>query len=240
MKSVMQLSLGLLLVVSTIGCNSCGHRSCLHKLFNHNHCGCGCHDHCGVDVCETSGCECHEDISVRSQKSKVKHHHFPAEAAMYGYDKSVVYTGGDWQGIPMSSFGSVGGDCGCSGGMSPMMAPSCAGCSGGSAPMMSPAPGCAGCSGGSIEPQPASSGCSSCGGAATSTPLSPIPSTSGGCASCGASSGSDSFFSPHHQSPAPAPPAEAIPGQNNDSSPGDKAATQGEPIQKIHWVPRQL
>jgi hypothetical protein len=68
------------------------------------------------------------------------------------------------------------------------------------------------------------------------------PISSGGCASCGGNAGHESFYSPMspNNGPAPAPPAEGVPGQS-ESSPGDNTTiNHGESIQKINWVPRQL
>ena len=241
MKTVLRLSLGLLLAASLVGCHTCGQQSCLHKIFDN---GCGCHDNqCGGDACG-----CNEGVAVGARRVRTRRH-VPVDATMHGYGNSVVYTGDDWQGIPQPAMGQMpmmgapsGGNCGCSGGMpgmAPMPSSGCAGC-GAPASIPSQGGGCASCAGGNhIEPQHAPGGCASCGGAPP-TSMTPTPVSSGGCASCGAGAANESFFGPSHQGPAPAPPAEGIPGQNIESSPGDKAANQGESIQKIHWVPRQL
>ena len=234
MNTVLRLSLGLLLAASMVGCNSCGHQSCLHKAFNsgNNGCGCGCHDGGGYDT-DGATCDCGQQHAPRMKHHRVRSKMQP-DAVAHGYDGSVVYTGDDWQGIPQQAPGMTG-------------APFSSGCSGcGGGPSMSPMPsagGCSGCGGGPISAPPIQQGggCASCGGGIPSQVTPSIPS-SGGCASCGAAAGHESFYSPmtpNHGSPAPAPPAEGIPGQN-ESSPGDKASTQGESIQKINWVPRQL
>ena len=91
-----------------------------------------------------------------------------------------------------------------------------------------------------MMPQPAPGGCASCGNASHPTPaLAPSP-AGGNCASCGTGAPNDSFYNPIAPSPGStpdAPPSEGVPGQNNDNG---KAAGQGESIQKINWVPRQL
>lgn len=262
MKTALQLCFGLLLTISAVGCHTCqtscqsscdpccggcGHRSCLHKLKDKfRGCNCGCqHSDCdgcgGEEVCD---CGHHH----KHKKSKVKYEH-PVEATMYGYDKSVVYTGDDWQGIPQPVMGSMpgmmaGGCSGCAGG-APMMSMPSTGCSGCGGSGISPTPsegGCASCSGTGSAPQPATSGCASCGGNHVMPSTAPsVPSVGGGCASCGTGAANDSFYNPMGPiQPAPAPPAEnapppaeSVPGNNN-------AAGSGEPIQKIHWVPRQL
>ena len=228
MNTVLRLSLGLLLAVSLVGCNSCGHQSCLTKGF-HNGCGCGCHDAGGGDV-DGAACDCGQPHAPRMKHRLGKSKMLP-DAAVHGYDRSVVYTGEDWQGIPQQAAPGM------------MGAPFSGGCSGcGGGPSMPPSVGCSGCGGGPISAPPAQGGgCASCGGGAPTQMPSSLPS-SGGCASCGANAGNESFYSPmtpNHGSPTPAPPAEGIPGQN-DNSPGDKAVNQGETIQKINWVPRQL
>ena len=256
MNTVLRICLGLLVTVSAVGCRSChnqcggcdsghsgcGHKSCLHKIFKKG--DCGGNDACGCDG-DISTCECHHH-GGKSKKSKHRYE-FPAEAAMYGYGNSVVYTGDDWQGMPQ------GMSAGCSGcgapAMDGMMSPStgCAGCSGGLAPTPNIGGGCASCGGNHSAPTPSSTGCASCGGNHSPTPTMPsIPPASGGCASCGASAANESFYNPlgpNHNSPAPAPPAE---GSNQPSSappegiPGGEKAAGSESIQKIHWVPRQL
>lgn len=257
MKTALRIYLGLLLTVSAVGCHTCrtscdsgcGHRSCLHKSCLHkifNRGGCGSHSECGGCDGE-AGCECGHSHHVRCKKSK-GHYELPAEAAMYGYDKSVVYTGDDWQGIPQPTIGM----------MTPMTAGGCGGCAGG-APMMSmPATGCAGCGGTGLSPIPGDGGCASCGGSGSAPapaasgcascggnqPAPAAPPANGGCASCGAGASADSFYNPmgpNHLTPAPAPPAETVPSPSIESVPGgEKAASSNEPIQKIHWVPRQL
>lgn len=263
MKTALRLSCGLLLIISAVGCHtcqhscgdqgcqprqSCLHKSCLHKIFKGKS-GCGCHsdcgDRCGEGCCEGDGeanCDCGHHHGCRKCKKKCDR---PSEAMMHGYDSSVVYTGDDWQGIPQPIMGGMMpmsvGCSGCAGG-APMMSMPATGCSGCGGSGMSPIPGdsgCASCGGSGIAPQPApGGGCASCGG---NQPAPATPPVGGGCASCGAGATPDSFYNPHH--PAPAPPAEGgAPAPSLESVPGgDKAATSGsEPIQKIHWVPRQL
>ena len=237
MNTVLPLSLGLLLMASMVGCNTCGHQNCMHKAMN-NGCGCGCHDGGACDIDAGANCDCGHGhkraprIKNRHAKSKML-----PDAQAHGYNSSVVYTGEDYQGIPQQPVAMMGtpyssGCSGCSGGPSISTMPSVG---------TIPSSGCAGCSGGSISTPPIqSSGCSSCGGGVPQQMSSPIPS-SGGCASCGGNAGHESFYSPMspNNGPAPAPPAESLPG-HNESSPGDKAVNQGESIQKINWVPRQL
>lgn len=256
MKTALQLCWGLLLTVSAVGCHTCqtscqsecdsgcGHRSCLHKVaekFRGGRCGCG-------SECDT---ECAGNCGHHHRHKKSKgHYEFPAEAAMHGYDKSVVYTGDDWQGIPQPAMGML------------PMGPGCSGCAGGTPMMSHPSTGCAGCAGGGVSPtpgaggcascgtpgnvsQPAPGGCASCGGNhQTPSTVPSVPATSGNCASCGAGATADSFYNPmgpNHLNPAPAPPVDAAPSPSLESVPGgDKAATSGDTIQKIHWVPRQL
>ena len=256
MKTALRFCFGLLLTVSAVGCHTCqqscqsgcdsgcGHRSCLHKLtdkFRGGGCGCQNNDcqSCGVAHGNDSGCDCGRHRSRHKSKSKYE---LPAEAAMYGYDKSVVYTGGDWQGIPQPMMGSMPGGCsGCAGG-APMMSMPSTGCSGCAGSGISPAPGggsCASCGGGGSIPQPVGGGCASCGGN-HSMPAS-VPPVGGGCASCGAAAGNDSFYNPMGPNhPAPAPPAEGTPAPMPEAVPGNNAAGSGGSIEKIHWVPRQL
>ena len=114
-------------------------------------------------------------------------------------------------------------------------------CCGHPQPSMDALPMSGGCSGGggaSWTPQPAPGGCANCAAGAHPTPA--APPVRGGCGSCGAGATNESFYSPMNIPPTPAPPAEGIPGQNLESSPGDKAAGQGESTQKINWVPRQF
>jgi len=259
MKTALRLSCGLLLIVTAVGCHTCQHscgeqscqpqqgcqqKSCFQKLFKR---GGGCQSNCGDGCGGFDGemtCDCGRH---RGHRKSNKNYELPAESAMYGYDKSVVYTGDDWQGIPQPAMGMmpmVAGCSGCAGG-APMMSTPSTGCAGCSGPGLSPAPhegGCASCGGGGAVPQPpAGGGCASCGGN-HATPGSVAPSTSGGCASCGAAASADSFYNPmgpHHQ-PAPAPPAEGVPNPAIESVPGGDKASGGETIQKIHWVPRQL
>ena len=238
MKTLMRLSLGMVLTASLIGCHTCGqpsclhqsclHKSCLHKLFSNN-CGCGCQDaQCGGD------CGCDGEVAcgaqrIRTHRSKGR----PSpESGMYGYGNSAVYPGDDWQGMSQPAMGVM------------PMSGTCGGCGGG-APNMMPSPsggGCSSCGGGpSVPPQPAAGGCASCAAGAHSMPA--APSSGGGCASCGAGATLEPFYTPMNTNqlpPNPAPPAEGIPGQNNESSPGDKATSQGESIQRINWVPRQF
>lgn len=246
MKTILRFCLGLLLAVSAVGCHTCqtscqsscqpgcdtgcGQRSCLHKVvdkFKGNRCNnCGSQGDCGCE--HEATCDCgHQHHRVRN-RSKGKYQ-LPAEAAMYGYDNSVVYTGDDFQGIPQQSMG-----------MMPMSV-GCSGCAGGTPMMSMPSTGCAGCGG--VSPIPSEGGCASCGGNHPS-PVSSVPPTSGGCASCGAGATNDSFYNPMgpgHHGPAPAPPAEGTtPAPMPEAVPGSNAAGSGEPIQKIHWVPRQL
>ncbi|MCX7423352.1 MAG: hypothetical protein NT013_27985 [Planctomycetia bacterium] len=235
MNTVLRLSLGLLLMASMVGCNTCGQQSCMHKAFN-NGGGCGCHDGGGCDMDAGATCDCGHKRAPRIKHRHTKSKMLP-DAVAHGYDNSVVYTGEDYQGIPQQPVAmmSTPHSSGCSGGPSLSTMPSV-----GTMPSHS---GCSGCSGGSISAPPVqSSGCSSCGGGVPQQMTSPIPS-SGGCASCGGNAGHESFYSPmsspNNNGPAPAPPAEAIPG-HNENSPGDKAVNQGESIQKINWVPRQL
>jgi hypothetical protein len=262
MKTALRLACGLLLIVSAVGCHtchhscgdqacqprrSCLHKSCLHKLFKGRG-GCGCNSGCGEGCGGSEGemaCDCGHHR--HHHKSKVSYD-LPAEAMMHGYDKTVVYTGDDWQGIPQPVMGGMMpmsvGCAGCAGGPPMMSMPpvGCAGCAGSG---MSPIPGdggCASCAGTGVAPQPATSGCASCGGnPANSTPA--TPPTGGSCASCGAGASADSFYNPmgpHHVTPAPAPPADPAPPIESVPG-GEKSATSGnEPIQKIHWVPRQL
>ena len=253
MKTALRLCFGLLLTVSAVGCHTCqsgcqsscdsgcGHRSCLHKVAEKLRGGGGGQGAC--DSCgQEAGCACGQQHRSH-RKAKMKYE-LPAEAAMYGYDKSVVYTGDDWQGMPQQMMGAMPGGCsGCAGGAPMMSTPSsgCAGCAGGGP---TPAPGgCASCGGGSA-PQPASGGCASCGGNhAMPSTVPSAPSVGGGCASCGAAAGNDSFYNPmgpNHHGPAPAPPAEGAPTPTIEAVPGNNAAGSGESIQKIHWVPRQL
>lgn len=239
MNTVLRLSLGLLLMASMVGCNTCGQQSCMHKAMN-NGCGCGCHDGGGggCDMDAGATCDCGHKRAPRIKHRHAKSKMLP-DAVAHGYDKSVVYTGDDYQGIPQQPVAMMGapyssGCSGCSGGPSISTMPSVG---------TMPSSGCSGCSGGQISAPPTpSSGCSTCGGGVPQQMTSPIPS-SGGCASCGGNAGHESFYSPMsspNNGPAPAPPAEAIPGHNNESSPGDKAVNQGDSIQKINWVPRQL
>ena len=230
MNTVLRLSLGLLLAVSMVGCNSCGHQSCMHKAVN-NGCGCGCHEGGGCDT-DSAACDCGRQHTPRIKHRRAKSKMLP-DAVAHGYDGSVVYTGEDWQGIPQQAPPMMGSPY--SGG--------CSGCGGGQNIYPTPtAGGCSGCGGGPVSAPPAQGGgCASCGGGAPPQLPQTIPS-SGGCASCGGSGGNEAFYSPlspNHSGPAPAPPAEGIPG-HNESSPGDKAVNQGETIQKINWVPRQL
>ncbi len=233
MNTVLRLSLGLLLMASMVGCNTCGQQSCIHKAFNGG-CGCGCHDSggggCDMDAGATCGCGRKHASRIKQRHAKSK---MQPDAVAHGYDNSVVYTGDDYQGIPQQPVAMMGAP----------YSSGCSGCSGGpSVSSMPPSTGCAGCSGGQVSAPPVQSGgCTSCGGGVPQQMTSPIPS-SGGCASCGGNAGHESFYSPMsspNNGPAPAPPAEAIPG-HNESSPGDKAVNQSESIQKINWVPRQL
>lgn len=266
MKTALRFCLGLLLTVSAVGCHTCqrscpsscdsgcGHRSCLHKVVSRFRGGnCGCQSDCDggghCDGCGSeAGCDCGHHHHQARHKSKVKYQ-LPAEAAMYGYDNSVVYAGDDWQGIPQPVTGMpmAGGCSGCAGG-APMMSMPATGCSGCGGSGISPVPGeggCASCGGTGSAPQPAPGGCASCGGnhPTPSTAAPSAPPSGGGCASCGAGA-TDSFYNPmgpNHLSPAPAPPAEGAPAPTIESVPGDnKAAGSSEQIQKIHWVPRQL
>ncbi|MFM9960401.1 MAG: hypothetical protein ACKV2Q_04165 [Planctomycetaceae bacterium] len=256
MKTALRLSCGLLLIVSVVGCrtcqHSCGeqscqpqgcsqHKGCLSKLFKgKGKGGCGCHSDCG-DGCGGGqmACDCgHPHGRHKSHKN----YDLPGEAAMYGYDKSVVYTGEDYQGIPQQGLN-----------MMPMPG-GCSGCAGGHPMMGMPSTGCAGCAGPGMSPMPSegmsvpqsapSGGCASCGGNHPTpgpTPMTPMtpatPPAGGGCASCGANASSEAFYHPmglQHHNPVPAPPAEGGPQPAIEAVPG------GEPIQKIHWVPRQL
>ena len=260
MKTALRFCLGLLLTISAVGCHTCqtscqsssdtgyntdcGHRSCLHKLkdkFRGGNCNnCGGQSNCGCEQEPACACGHHR----RHKKSKVH-----SEAAMYGYDKSVVYTGDDWQGIPQPAMGMMpmtGGCSGCAGGAPMMSMPStgCAGCGGSG---VAPAPGgggCASCSGTGSVPQPAPGGCAGCGGNhSTPSTVPSAPPVGGGCASCGTGVTTDSFYNPmgpNHQNPAPAPPAETAPAPTPEAAPGNNAAGSGDQIQKIHWVPRQL
>ncbi len=266
MKTALRLSYGLLLIVSAVGCHTCQHscgdqgctpqggcqhKSCLGKLFKGKGgggCQSDCGDGCGVGDGEMA-CDCGRHHGPRKSKSKCKHCN---EAAMYGYDNSVVYTGDDWQGMPQPGMGMMpmaGGCSGCAGGAPMMSMPStgCAGCGGSG---MSPIPnegGCASCGGSGVVPQPqppTGGGCASCGGN-HSAPVPAAPPAGGGCASCGAAAANESFYNPMgpHHHPAPAPPAEGgVPNPSIESVPGgDKGPTSGgETIQKIQWVPRQL
>ncbi len=263
MKTALRLSCGLLLIVSAVGCHTCQHscgdqgcapqggcqqKSVFGKLFKGKS-GCGCQSECDQGCGGHEGelpCDCGRHHSPKKSKNKKCKH--CNEAAMYGYDSTVVYTGDDWQGIPQPVMGMMpmaGGCSGCAGGAPMMSMPStgCAGCGGSG---MSPMPhegGCASCGGNGVVPQPPSGGgCASCGGN-HSVPTPAAPPASGGCASCGAAAGAESFYNPmgpnHH--PAPVPPAEGAPPPSIESVPGEKASTSGgEQIQKIHWVPRQL
>lgn len=253
MNTVLRLSLGMLLGVCAVGCQTCqpgcevgcGHRSCLHKLVGNR--GCGCHSGCD------SGCDgyCDGSCGHRSRSKLRTKKGVPLEATMHGYDGSVVYTGDDYAGIPQPVMGewptAVSGCAGCAGGSPIMNAPSsgCAGCAGGGIAPTPSAGGCAGCAGNTIAPAapPAGGTCASCGGnhATPATPTTP-PANGGGCASCGGAAFNDSYFGPMgpiHSSPAPAPPAEVNPPLESVPG-GDKSANSGEPIQKINWVPRQL
>ena len=225
MNTVLRLSLGLLLMASMVGCNTCGQQSCMHKAFN-NGGGCGCHDGGGCDMDAGATCDCGHKRAPRIKHRHTKSKMLP-DAVAHGYDNSVVYTGEDYQGIPQQPVAmmSTPHSSGCSG---------CSGCSGG--PSLSTMPsvgtmpshsGCSGCSGGSISAPPVqSSGCSSCGGGVPQQMTSPIPS-SGGCASCGGNAGHESFYSPmsspNNNGPAPAPPATspANRGRAGASPPGD-------------------
>lgn len=263
MKTTLQLCFGLLLAISAVGCHTCqtsrqsscdtgcntgcGHRSCLHKVVDKfkggNRCNnCGSQGDCGCE--QEVACECGRSHRVRSRSKR--RNEFSTEASMYGYDKSVVYTGDDYQGIPqqMGMMPMSGGCAGCAGGAPMMSMPStgCAGCGGSGVSPIPSEGGCASCGGSGQAPQPAAGGCASCGGNHP-TPTPSVPPTSGGCASCGASATNDSFYNPMgpgHHSPAPAPPAEGNPAPMPEAVPGNNAAGSGDPIQKIHWVPRQL
>lgn len=259
MKTALRFCLGLLLTISAVGCHTCqtscqsscdtgcntgcGHRSCLSKFkdkFRRGNCcsNCGSQSECGCE--QELACACGHRHGHK--KSKVQY-----EPAMYGYDKSVVYTGDDWQGIPQPMMGMMpmaGGCSGCAGGAPMMSMPStgCAGCGGSG---IAPGPGdggCASCAGTGSVPQPAPGGCASCGGNHSIPSTAPsVPPAGGGCASCGAGAATESFYNPmgpNHQNPAPAPPAETAP--TPEAVPGNNAAGSGEQIQKIHWVPRQL
>lgn len=251
MKTALRICLGLLLTISAVGCHTCqsscqsscdtgcGHRSCLHKIkdkFRGGNCGCQTDGGCGHEAT----CDCGHHHGHR--KSKVH-----SEAAMYGYDKSVVYTGDDWQGIPQPAMGMMpmaGGCSGCAGG-SPMMSMPSTGCSGCGGSGVAPTPGeggCASCGGTGSVPQSAPGGCASCGGNHSIPATVPsAPPAGGGCASCGTGSTTDSFYNPMGPNhPAPAPPVEGTPAPTPEAVPGNNAAGSSEPIQKIHWVPRQL
>ena len=264
MKTALRLCLGLLLTISAVGCHTCqsncqnscqsncdsgcGNGSCLTKAFSKLKGiggGGGCQSDRGCD--EEPVCDCGRPHHRHSKRSKARYD-LPAEATMYGYDKSVVYTGDDWQGIPQPAMGMMpmaGGCSGCAGGAPTMSMPStgCAGCGGSG---ISPAPsggGCASCGGTGSVPQPAPGGCASCGGNhATPSTAQSAPPVGSGCASCGAGATTDSFYNPMGPNhPAPAPPAEGAPTPAIEAVPGDnKAAGSGDSIQKIHWVPRQL
>lgn len=257
MKTALRLCLGLLLTISTVGCHTCqtscqsscdtgcGHRSCLHK-FTDKVRGSNreCQSECGG--CEHEACACRHHHGHKKSKNRYE---MPPEAAMYGYDNSVVYTGDDWQGIPQPAMGMMpmaGGCSGCAGGAPMMSSPStgCAGCGGSG---IAPTPnggGCASCGGTGSIPQPAPGTCASCGGNHPTPPTVPsAPPAGGGCASCGTGATTDSFYNPmgpNHQAPAPAPPAESVPAPMPEAVPGNNAAGSAEQIQKIHWVPRQL
>lgn len=258
MKTALRLSCGLLLMISAVGCrtcqHSCGeqscqpqdrghHKSCLKKLFKGKGKGsCGCHSECG-DGCGGGQMACDCGRKHGHHKSHANDD-MPGEAAMYGYDKSVVYTGDDWQGIPHQGQGMMpmpGGCSGCAGGH-PMMGMPSTGCAGCASPGLSPIPG----DNGGFHQPGSGGGCAGCGGNhPTPGPMPTAPPAGGGCASCGANAGHESFYNPmgpQHHNPAPAPPAEGVPHPSIESVPGgEKASTSGgEPIQKIHWVPRQL
>jgi len=265
MKTALRLFCGLLLIVSAVGCHTCHHscgdqgcapqggslhKGCLGKLFKGKS-GCGCQSECDEGCCGHEGelsCDCGHHHSHHKSKKKCKK---CSEAAMYGYDSSVVYTGEDWQGMPQPIMGMMplaGGCSGCAGG-APMMSMPTTGCAGCGGSGISPIPsegGCASCGGSGVVPQPQppiSGGCATCGGnhSAPAPATAPAP-VGGGCASCGAAAANESFYNPmgpHHQ-PAPAPPAEAVPNPAIESVPGGEKASSGESIQKIHWVPRQL
>ena len=254
MKTALRFCLGLLLTISAVGCHTCqsgcqsscdtgcGNRSCLHKVVDKfkggNRCNnCGSQGDCGCE--QEVACECGRSHRVRSRSKR--QHGVPTEAAMYGYDKSVVYTGEDYQGIPQQ-MGMMPMSGGCGAPMTSMPSTGCAGC-GGPSPVPSEG-GCASCGGGGQVPQPAPGGCASCGGNhATPTPVPSVPPTSGGCASCGAGASTDSFYNPMgpgHHAPAPAPPAEGNSSPMPEAVPGSNAAGSGDQIQKINWVPRQL
>lgn len=263
MKTILRFCLGLLLAISAVGCHTCqtscqsscepgcdsgcGHRSCLHKVVDKfKRCNrCGSQGDCGCE--HEATCDCGRHHRVRN-RSKGKYQ-LPAEAAMYGYDNSVVYTGDDFQGIPQQAMGMMPMSVGCAGcaGGAPMMSMPSTGCAGCGGSGVSPIPsegGCASCGGSGQAPQPAAGGCASCGGNHPTPAAAPsVPPTSGGCASCGASATNDSFYNPMgpgHNTPAPAPPAEGNPAPMPEGVPGNNATGSGDPIQKIHWVPRQL
>lgn len=258
MKTVLQMCLGLLLTVSAVGCHTCqsghqsgcdsgcGHRSCLHKVADKFKGGqCGCQSDCGGDCGHGDQCDCSHRVSHRKFKRKSSH---PVEATMYGYDNSVVYTGDDWNGIPQPAMGmmpSAGGCSGCAGG-APMMSMPSTGCSGCGGSGIAPTPSggtCASCAGGGSVPQAAPSSCASCGGNHSAPVTAPSVPPVSGCASCGGAATADSFYNPMgpvHNGPAPAPPAEATPAPMPEAVPGNNAASSGDQIQKIHWVPRQL
>ncbi len=220
MKSVLGLSVGLLLAASVVGCNTCQQscnpcqQSCLHKLFGKlrgGSCcpGTQCGDGCGP---EAASCDCGHLSSNASMQGCAQ----PTGAMVHGYGKSVAYTGDDWHGNSQPMVGQM-----------PM--------TGG---------GCAGCGGGNVTSHSAPGGCASCGSSIQNVPKTPsYGGGSGGCAGCAAGATSDSFYNPiesQHLSPSPAPPAESIPGAPNETPFGDKSPSQGESIQKINWVPRQL
>jgi hypothetical protein len=231
MKSVMRLSVGLLLAASVVGCNTCQQScnpcqpscnpcplSCLHKLFGNSRGGGCCQDTqcwggCGQAV---ASCDCgqsHASPFMTSNTSCA----MPTEAMVHGYGKSVAYTGDDWQDNPQPMVGQM--------------------------PMTG---GCASCGGGNVTSHSAPGGCASCGSGMQSAPkIPPIASGNGGCASCAAGATSGSLYNPIESqhlmpTPAPTPPAESIPGVPNETPFGDKPTSQGESIQKINWVPRQL
>lgn len=239
MNTVMRLSLGLLFAASLMGCHTCYRGGCAY-----DGCGGGCQDACGCDG-EFASCDCqNHGPHVRHSRIRSK---APSDATAHGYDGSVVYSGDDWQGIPQQQGAMPGMPMQQrgyhQGGMPPQMMGPSGGCSSCGSGHNSPIPGDGGCAscgsgGGQMMPQAAPGGCASCGTGTHPTPA--TPPSGGNCASCGTGTPNDSFYSPiapNPGSPAPdAPPSEGIPGQNNDG----KAAGQGESIQKINWVPRQL